>query len=98
MDAEAPETSNWQLPKVFVSNPKYTLAKLHSKYMIIEVLSFAQYREELKDVLHGTSKVFRKLLIENFQYIRNVTLIEKRSSFDSLRGLQFKPAVWKTVT
>jgi len=44
--------------------------------MILEVLSLANYREELLQVLHGSSKIFRKLAIENFQYIRNVALME----------------------
>jgi hypothetical protein len=34
--------------------------------MILEVLSLANYREEVIQVLHGASKIFRRLAIENF--------------------------------
>ena len=47
----------------------YRLGKVKSKYLIIDILSYAHFNEEAKYTLSLLSKSFRKLLIFNLDII-----------------------------
>ena len=49
----------------------YNLGKLKGSSVILEVLSYAMRQFDAVHLLHGTIKMFRKLLVRNYGYIQN---------------------------
>jgi hypothetical protein len=49
----------------------YNLGKLKGSAVILEVLSYAMCQFAAVHLLHGTNKMFRKLLVRNYSYIQN---------------------------
>jgi hypothetical protein len=44
----------------------YQLGKIPSKYLILDIIGFSRYRNEVGALLFGTSRTFRLLLIKEF--------------------------------
>ena len=58
------KTGNKESTVVQQQGPKYQLRKITSKYLILEIMSFAGYREETFEILTASKKNLRNLLIE----------------------------------
>jgi hypothetical protein len=44
-----------------------------NKYLLVEILSFSFYQEEIMEKMYSTSHSFRLLLIENLKAIKKMT-------------------------
>ena len=53
--------------------PVYSLGKIHSKHIILEILSFAGKSNKVSELLFLTNKNLRKLFLSNFRVFKNVT-------------------------
>jgi hypothetical protein len=53
-----------------VAKPKYLLGRIANKYIILDIMLYAFYFYKQKGInlLVGTSRSFRQLLIENYKY------------------------------
>ena len=55
----------------------YTLGKLHSKYLISDIFSYAYARRQALYILFKLAPQFRILVISNYHHIFNWNKIEK---------------------
>jgi len=55
----------------------YTLGKLHSKYLISDIFSYAYRRSQALDILYKLAPPFRILVIANYRNIFNWNKTEK---------------------
>ena len=49
-------------------SPKFNLAKVKNKYLILDILIFSGYREEASELLWGSNRAMRMLLVQEFNY------------------------------
>jgi hypothetical protein len=59
-----------------MSAAKYSLGRVHSKYLILEILSYRSYQRQVGLMLHLTSRAMRKLVTENFDAFKSITVID----------------------
>ena len=57
-----------------MSAAKYSLGRVHSKYLILEILSYRSYQRQVGLTLHLTSLALRKLVTENFLALKRITV------------------------
>ena len=55
----------------------YRLGKLCSKYLILEVIGFSDYRDQAGTLLMGASGTLRRLLQREFSIFLHLTVREK---------------------
>ena len=49
-------------------SPKFNLAKVKNKYLILDILIFSGNRDEVSELLWGTDRAMRSLLIQQFNF------------------------------
>ncbi len=72
---------------------KYSLGKIHSKNVILDIIGFSHSREEAGHLLMGTSRKFRELIKkENFKAFINCT---KKEILVELEIIVFRTIFYK---
>ena len=61
---------------------KFTVGKIVSKYLIMEIISYCLYADEGADLLFGTNKSMRQLVQENYRVLYKIFKRRKVISID----------------
>ena len=68
-------------------NAVYTLGKLHSKYLILELFGFADTKMFAKEVLYSLSSCLRKLVVRNYKLLDFIITPRTVVVFDNISQL-----------
>ena len=58
------------------TSPIFSLGKIHSKYLIIEILGYSDTIKNATNMLFRSSRSLKKLLIQNYRYIEDTITSE----------------------